>query len=219
MLRLGILGSTRGTVLSSLITAIQKDRLAAEIAVVLSNKAEALILEKAKKAGLSTQWLDPKNLTAIEYDQQISSVLQAHHVELIVLIGYMRIISPQFLTAWHHRIINIHPSLLPAFAGGMDKNVHQAVLKAKVKESGCTVHYVTEEVDKGPILLQKKCPVFAEDTVETLKTRVQQLEGEALIEVISSYKFPHFNSDAPSFSLFSVIENKKKHKLPEKNRA
>lgn len=190
MLRLGILGSTRGTVLLSLITAIRQKRLAAEIAVVLSNKAEALILEKAKQHGLSGQFLDPQNLTAVEYDQQMSSVLQAHQVDLIVLIGYMRIISPSFIAAWCKRIINVHPSLLPAFGGGMDKNVHQAVLEAKVKETGCTVHYVTEEVDTGPILLQKKCIVLPGDNVERLKARVQQLEGETLIEVISSYKAP-----------------------------
>ncbi len=190
MLRLGILGSTRGTVLLSLIQAIQQKRLLAEISVVLSNKADALILEKAHAHHVSAQYLDPSGLTVAEYDEHLSSMLQAHHVELIVLIGYMRILSPAFVTAWRHRIINVHPSLLPAFAGGMDKNVHQAVLEANVKESGCTVHVVTEAVDAGPILLQKKCIVLPGDNVDRLKARVQQLEGEALIEVISSYKVP-----------------------------
>src|ERR1700675_674476 len=125
MLRLGILGSTRGTVLLPLIDAIKKKRLNAEISVVLSNKADALILEKAKHQGLSAEFLDPRHVKALEYDEHLSSVLQAHHVELIVLIGYMRILSPEFVAAWRHRIINVHPSLLPAFAGGMDKNVHQ----------------------------------------------------------------------------------------------
>ncbi len=188
MLRLGILGSTRGTVMLALINAIQEKRLAAEIAVVCSNRAEALILENAKSAGLITYFIDSKNITQEAYDQKISDVLKKYHVELVVLIGYMKILSAGFIQTWRERIINVHPSLLPAFAGGMDNNVHQAVLEAGMIESGCTVHQVTEEVDAGPILMQKKCVVLQEDNRDSLKARVQALEAEALIEVIHSIK-------------------------------
>ncbi|TAL61953.1 MAG: phosphoribosylglycinamide formyltransferase, partial [Legionella sp.] len=97
-----------------------------------------------------------------------------------------RILSPEFVTHWKDRIINVHPSLLPAFAGKMDLAVHQAVIDAKVPETGCTVHFVTAEVDAGPIILQKKCPVLASDTAEGLKLKVQQLEALALVDAINS---------------------------------
>lgn len=185
ILRLAILGSTRGTDMLALIAAIAQQRLAAHIEIVLSNKSDAVILERAKQHGLKTLFISPTNLSREEYDQKISDTLHAHQIDLVVLIGYMRILSPSFVAEWQNKIINIHPSLLPAFAGGMDKNIHQAVLDAGVKETGCTVHYVTEKIDEGPILVQKKCPVYLDDTAEVLKQRVQQLEGEALIEAIN----------------------------------
>jgi phosphoribosylglycinamide formyltransferase-1 len=170
----------------ALIKAIQEKRLAAEIAVVCSNRADALILENAKLHHLVTHFIGAKNITKEAYDQKISDILKKYHVEWVVLIGYMKILSSAFIQTWHERIINVHPSLLPAFAGGMDNNVHQAVLDAGMKESGCTVHQVTEEVDAGPILMQKKCVVLPDDNKESLKARVQALEAEALIEVINS---------------------------------
>ncbi|CEG57091.1 phosphoribosylglycinamide formyltransferase [Legionella fallonii] len=186
MIRLGILGSTRGTNMLTLIDRINKRHLSASIEVVISNKSQAMILERAVDYGLNAEFLSPVGLSRSEYDQQISERLLHYHVDLVVLIGYMRILSPEFVTAWHDKVINIHPSLLPAFAGKMDVEVHQAVLDSGVKETGCTVHYVTEQVDDGPILLQKKCPVFSGDTVESLKQRVQELEGLALVEAIQS---------------------------------
>ena len=178
MIRLGVLGSTRGTLLQSLVAENM------EIAVVLSNKPDAFILERAKNAGLNSQFVDPAHLSREEYDQQVSAILKKHQVNLVVLIGYMRILSKAFVNEWSKKIINIHPSLLPAYAGKMDKAVHQAVLDAKEKETGCTVHYVTETIDEGPIVLQKKCPVFLTDDVLQLKARVQALEGTALVEAI-----------------------------------
>jgi phosphoribosylglycinamide formyltransferase-1 len=96
----------------------------------------------------------------------------------------MRILSEEFCRKWQDRILNVHPSLLPKYAGGMDTNVHKEVLRNGDMETGCTIHFVTEEVDAGPILIQKKCAVTGEDTVESLKTKVQQLEGMAFIEAI-----------------------------------
>ena len=185
MIRLGILGSTRGTNLLAIVEAIQQKRLPAEIEIVISNKQDALILERAKSFGLRAHFIDPKGLTRDEYDSNVSNLLSEHAVDLVVLIGYMRILSDAFVSKWQDKIINIHPSLLPAFAGKMDLEVHKAVLASGVAETGCTVHYVTQEVDAGPIITQKKCPVEPHDTPELLKARVQQLEGEAMVEAIN----------------------------------
>lgn len=184
MIRLGILGSTKGTHLLSLIEAINKGDLKASIEVVLSNKSHALILERANTYGIHSTFLDPAGLTREEYDLSISLQLEYYQVDLVVLVGYMRILSAEFVKQWHHKVINVHPSLLPAFAGLMDLQVHRSVLEAEVPETGCTVHYVTSEVDQGPILLQKKCSVDSDDTADSLKAKVQQLEARCLIEAI-----------------------------------
>lgn len=183
-LKLGILGSARGTDMLALIHAIEQKRLNASIEIVLSNKEEAIILDRAKQHGLKTIFADPQNLSREAYDQKLSAIFQTHQVDLIVLIGYMRIISNNMISLWQNKIINVHPSLLPRYAGGMDNHIHQAVIENGDLETGCTVHYVTEEVDGGPLLIQKKCTVLPSDTIESLKTRVQALEGEALIEAI-----------------------------------
>lgn len=188
MIRLGILGSTRGTNLLAIINAINEKRLSATIAVVISNRSDALILERAREHGLLAQFVDAQGFSREEYDRQISTLLKQQAVDLVVLIGYMRILSEEFVTMWENKIINIHPSLLPAFAGKMDMDVHRAVLQSGVKETGCTVHYVTKEVDRGPILLQKKCAVLMGDTPKLLKTRVQNLESETLVEAIRIHR-------------------------------
>ncbi len=181
---LGILGSTRGTDLEAIIAAIQHKNLSAEIKVVVSNKEDAYILERAKQHALPAVFLNPADLSRAAFDQKISTLMQAHAVDYIILIGYMRILSNEFVQEWRNKIINVHPSLLPAFAGGMDKDVYQRVLDSGITETGCTVHIVTEELDGGPILVQKKCPVLPNDSVEILKNRVQALEGDALVEAI-----------------------------------
>lgn len=183
-MRLGILGSTRGSNMLAIIRAIQEKKLSVSIEIVMSNKVDALILDRAQSHGLNAQYIDPKGLSRNEYDKVLSDCLLKAQVDLIVLIGYMRILSPCFVDLWTNKIINVHPSLLPAFSGLMDLQVHQAVLDSGISETGCTVHYVTQEVDAGPILLQKKCPVLTGDRAESLKDRVQTLEAEALIEAI-----------------------------------
>lgn len=188
MIRLGILGSTRGTNLSALVDAIQRKVLAASIQVVISNKADAPILERAQTAGLKTRFVAPAGSNREAYDRKISQILQEFQVELVVLIGYMRILSAEFVKQWENKIINVHPSLLPAHAGKMDLDVHRAVLAAGEKLTGCTVHYVTAEVDAGPIILQKECPVLSEDTPQSLKERVQQLEADCLIEAVNKVR-------------------------------
>ncbi|QMT61755.1 phosphoribosylglycinamide formyltransferase [Legionella sp. PC997] len=194
MIRIAVLGSTRGTNLNALVAAIEQHHLAASIELVLSNKEDALILEKAANFGIQSMFANPQGLSRTEFDNYLSAILKQHQIELIVLIGYMRILSAEFVSQWENKIINIHPSLLPAHAGLMNLDVHQSVLDEADTETGCTVHFVTEQVDAGPIILQKKCPVFPGDTAELLKARVQELEGLALIEAIQMIA----NSDSRS---------------------
>lgn len=183
-IKLAVLGSTRGTDLEAIIKAINNKTLEASIEIIISNKSEAYILERAKNNNIEALFIDPKNLTREEFDQKVIDVLEGKKIDLIILIGYMRILSSIFVKKYQNQILNVHPSLLPAFAGGMDLNVHEEVIKAGVKETGCTVHLVDEGVDTGKILIQKKCTVLPTDTPDTLKEKVQKLEGEALIEAI-----------------------------------
>lgn len=185
MIRLAVLGSNRGTNLAPIMHAIRQGDLQATLEIVISNKPEALILSKAREFSLPAHFIDSTDLSRENYDARVGKALSPYQVDLIVLMGYMRILSAAFVREWQQKIINVHPSLLPAFAGQMDLAVHEAVLAAGVPETGCTVHYVTEEVDAGPILIQKTCRVLAKDTPETLKERVQALEGAALIEAIA----------------------------------
>jgi len=189
-MKLAILGSTKGTDMEAIIDAIKDDILDASIEVVVSDSKDAFILERAKKHGIPAFFLDPKGKTREAFDNELIDLLRDFTPDVILLIGYMRILSAGFVRTFKDKIINVHPSLLPAFAGGMDLNVHQAVLDASVTETGCTVHLVDEGVDTGAILLQKKCSVSKNETAETLKQKVQQLEGEALVEVLRLYVIP-----------------------------
>jgi phosphoribosylglycinamide formyltransferase-1 len=185
--RIAVLGSTRGTDLQAIIDAIESNKLQADIKLVISNKEDAYILERAKKHQLPALHISGKNKTREEFDAEVSRILKVEGVDLILLIGYMRILSGQFVRDWENRILNVHPSLLPEFAGGMDLNVHQAVIDAKAKRTGCTVHIVDEGVDSGHIVVQKACDVLPNDTADTLKAKVQELEGLALIEAIEQF--------------------------------
>ncbi|KUF97278.1 hypothetical protein AM588_10006599 [Phytophthora nicotianae] len=183
-LKLAVLGSTRGSSMQPIIDAIEAGDLNASIDIVVSDKAAAGILERAKTHGIESVALSAKGLSRAEFDAQVSEVLKKKNIDLVLLIGYMRIMSGEFCKEWENKVLNVHPSLLPDFAGGMDLAVHRAVLDAKKTESGCTVHFVTEEVDAGPIAVQMKCPVLENDTPETLKARVQPLEGAAFLHAI-----------------------------------
>ncbi|MEM9244028.1 MAG: phosphoribosylglycinamide formyltransferase [Pseudomonadota bacterium] len=184
---LAILGSTRGTTMLYLLNAISANTLKAKINVVISDKENAYILQRAKANKIPAHFVSPKGLSRCDYDTKITALLQQQSIDLIVLIGYMRILSTEFVRQWHHKIINIHPSLLPRHAGLMDKAVHQAVLDSQDKKTGCSVHYVTETVDGGPIIMQKCCQVADHDTVDSLKAKVAWLEGKAYIESINHF--------------------------------
>jgi phosphoribosylglycinamide formyltransferase-1 len=186
-LRLGVLGSTRGTALQGVIDAIEAGRLAAEIVLIVSDKANAPILTRAAKHHIPALHIDFAGLTREAYDKKVTDAFLKARADIILMIGYMRIVSPAFVKAWEGRLLNVHPSLLPAFGGKMNRDVHRAVLDSGVRQTGCTVHIVTEEVDAGPVLLQKTCDVLPGDTVETLKDRVQALEQRAFVEVLKNW--------------------------------
>jgi phosphoribosylglycinamide formyltransferase-1 len=187
-LKIGVLGSTRGTALQGILDAKDSGRLDVDIVMVVSDKRTAPILERAEKHGVCALFLDPAGLKREAYDTQVSDVLQEAGAELVLLIGYMRILSPKFVETWKGRLLNVHPSLLPAFGGLMNQKVHEAVLAAGVSETGCTIHQVTEEVDGGPVVLQKRCSVLPGDTAEMLKDRVQALEQAAFVEVLQEWR-------------------------------
>ena len=193
IIKLAVLGSTKGTDMQAIINAIDDDRLDAEIVVVISNKEEAYILERAEKAKLESLYISNKDKTREEFDEEVMKVLDEKKVDLVLLIGYMRFLSKPFVEKWENKIINVHPSLLPKFAGGMDMDVHQSVLDAGEKESGCTIHFVDEGADTGAIILQKTCDIEPGETADSLKTKVQMLEGDAFIEVIKLFSDKKIN--------------------------
>ena len=183
-LKLGILGSTRGSNLDPIISAISSGELDAKIRVIISNKNDAPILERARHYKIAHHAINPNGKHREQFDREVHNMLMEYRIDMVLLIGYMRIVSSWFCEKWSDLILNIHPSLLPKHAGLMDLSVHQSVLEAKEKESGCTIHYVTSQVDAGTVIIQKRCPVYPEDTDTTLKARVQNLEGEAWIEAL-----------------------------------
>jgi len=168
--KIGVLVSGRGTNLQAIIDAIANGVLNADIAVVLSNKKDAPALARAQKKGIETVYLDPKQFASKkEYDLALAGELKNRQVDLVCLAGYMRILNPEFIGMFPDKIINIHPSLLPAFPG---LDVQQKAIDYGVKFSGCTVHFVNEEVDGGPIILQAVVPVHPSDDAETLANRI-----------------------------------------------
>ncbi len=185
MIKLGVLGSTKGTDLQAIFEAEKITKLNAKVNVVISNKENAYILKRAENHGIPAVFINHKNKKREDFDSEISAELKKNDIDLILLIGFMRILSDEFCKAWQGKILNVHPSLLPKYSGGMDMNIHDEVIANGDKESGCTIHFVTEELDNGPILIQKKCKVINGETAETLKTKVQQLEGLAFVEAIN----------------------------------
>lgn len=184
--RLGILISGRGSNFLAIAEAIHKRSLDAEIAVVISNQADAPGIAAARERGLAAAVLPSKGMDREAYDRQLAAELRKYRVDLVCLAGYMRILSGYFIREYAHRIVNIHPSLLPAFPG-LDAQ-HQA-LEHGVRFSGCTVHFVEEGLDSGPIISQAVVPVLAGDTAESLSARILKEEHriypEALALVLS----------------------------------
>ncbi len=182
MKRLGILLSGRGSNFQAIADAIAEKRLDAEIAVVISNRADAPGLEAARNRGIHAVLLPSKGLDRELYDRQLIAELRNHEVDLICLAGYMRILSGYFIREFPMRILNIHPSLLPAFPG-LDAQ-HQALAHG-VKVAGCTVHFVDEGLDSGPIIAQASVPVLDEDDADSLSARILREEHRLYSEAIA----------------------------------
>ena len=186
--KLGVLGSTKGTDLQAIVDSINQKKLEASVEVVISNISNTYILERAANHKIPNYFISHLSKTREQFDDEISTLLKKFKVDLVLLIGFMRILSAKFCKEWKMRILNVHPSLLPKHSGGMDINVHEEVIKNKEAETGCTIHFVTETVDGGPILIQKKCSVDIKDTPDLLKKKVQVLEGEAFLEAIKLFQ-------------------------------
>lgn len=190
MYKLGILASTKGTDLQAIIDEINNGTMPGiEIAIVLSNKKDAYVLERAHLQGVKAFFVDPAGKTREEYDRELARILKEHNVDLVCLIGYMRILSPAFVRQFSGRIINVHPALMPKFSGPgfYGKNVHEQVLTAGETETGCTIHLVDEDVDTGKILAQGKVKIEPGDTPAILKEKVQNLEKKLYPEVIRRF--------------------------------
>ncbi len=182
---LGVLVSGRGSNLQSIIDSIDSGQIAAEIGIVLSDNKGALALERADKAGIPTMFIDPGEFYDKKlYEQKLIDVLEESAVNLVILAGFMRLLSSHFIRYYQNQIMNIHPSLLPSFPG---LDAQQQALKAGVKVSGCTVHFVNEGIDTGPIILQEAVPVKDNDTVDSLASRILEREHVIYPRAISLY--------------------------------
>lgn len=188
-LRLAVFASGGGTNFQALLDAIDDDRLAASVAVCVSNTETAGALDRAAAHDIPTVVLDPSTHDGHTYPQTLLDTLRAHEVTFIALAGYLRIVPPTVVEAFRGRMLNIHPALLPAFGGkGMyGRRVHEAVLDYGVQWTGVTVHLVDEEYDTGPIVLQRPVPVQFEDTPETLSARVLKVEHALYPEALQLF--------------------------------
>jgi len=180
--RIGVLLSGRGSNFEALADSVASGRIPdAESAIVISNREGAPGLERAKARGISTRAIPSKGLERETYDRQVVAVLNEHKVDLVCLAGYMRLLSPFFVSSFPNRILNIHPSLLPSFPG---LESQRQALEYGVKFAGCTVHFVDENLDAGPIVLQSVVPVKDDDTEDTLSARILQEEHKIYSEAV-----------------------------------
>ena len=173
-LRVAVLASGRGSNLQAIIDAIKAGQAQAQIVAVISNKKDAIALERARKHGLTDIFVDPKPYAGRPdsreaYDRSLLEILQQHEVELVLLAGYMKIVTTVLVNAYANRMMNIHPSLLPSFPG---LDVQKKAIDWGCKLAGCTMHFVTEGVDEGPIIIQAAVPILDDDTPETLAARI-----------------------------------------------
>ena len=185
MIRIAVLVSGRGSNLQAIIDSIENKYLHAQISIVVSDIADAYALVRARTHGIKSVHIDPKRFDSKEsYETEILRVLDSHNVQLMLLAGYMKILGKTLLTAYKNRILNIHPALLPAFPG---LHAQEQAFKHGVKVAGCTVHFVDEELDGGPIILQKCVEVKEDDTAQTLAERILEQEHKIYPEAIKLF--------------------------------
>ncbi|MFZ2237380.1 MAG: phosphoribosylglycinamide formyltransferase [Dokdonella sp.] len=181
-MRVAVLASGRGSNLEALIDAQRSGRIHAELVVVASDKRRAGALQIAAEAGIETIVLSPRDFdTRAAFDLALFARVAEYHPDLIVLAGYMRIVDSAALAAWQGRIINIHPSLLPKYPG---LDTHQRAIDAGDMEHGASVHYVTAELDGGPVIAQTRLPIQSDDTSESLAVRLLPMEHELLVSTV-----------------------------------
>ena len=198
---IAVLASGKGTNLQSIIDKIESGYLNAKIACVLSDKADAFALERAKKHKITTIYLDSKKAKSREeYDKMIAKQLEKYKADVVVLAGFMRLLSNYFVDKYENKLINIHPSLLPSFPG---IHGYEDAWQYGVKVSGCTVHFVDEGCDTGPIILQKVNPIKDDDTFESFKERGLKIEHEALPEALKLFCEGRLKVDGRKVKIFS----------------
>jgi phosphoribosylglycinamide formyltransferase-1 len=180
--KLGILLSGRGSNFLAIAESVRQGRIPARIAVVISNRPEAAGIEHARQLGLDALVIPSRGISREDHDSTVIAALQKHGVDLVCLAGYMRLLSPEFVRAFPHKILNIHPSLLPAFPG---LDAQKQAVDYGVKVSGCTVHFVDEHLDHGPILVQRAVPVLEGDDEHTLAARILEQEHIAYTDAIN----------------------------------
>ena len=181
-MKIGILISGRGSNMSAIVEAVQSGFISdSEVAVVISDKTGAEGLERAKARSIETVVVEKNGRTRAAHDAEIIAELERRNVQLVCLAGYMRLLSPAFVRAFPNRILNIHPSLLPSFKG---LDAHRQAIDYGVKVSGCTVHFVDEDLDHGAIILQKAVEVRDDDTAETLSARILEFEHALYVEAL-----------------------------------
>lgn len=184
-LRLGVLASGRGSNLQAIINASEAGKIDALVAIVISDVAAARALERAGQHGIEAAFIDPSlHHTPEEFDAAVIDLLRKHEVGLVCLAGFMRLLSPHFILEYRNRVMNIHPAVLPAFPG---LHAQRQALRYGAKVSGCTVHFVDEGVDTGPIIIQAVVPVLDEDTEESLSTRILTYEHQVYPQAIQLF--------------------------------
>jgi phosphoribosylglycinamide formyltransferase-1 len=184
-LRVGVLASGRGTNLQAILDAVEAGRCPARVVVVVSDRPLAAALDRARRASIDAVHVDPQAAAdRAAFDQAIAAVLAKHDVELVCLAGYMRVLSPAFVAAYRHRILNVHPALLPAFPG---LHAQRQALAHGVKVTGATIHFVDDGVDTGPVVMQAAVPVREDDTEASLSARIRAEEHRLFPEAIRLY--------------------------------
>jgi len=197
MMRLGLLASGRGSNVHAILAAIREDRLRAEAVVLVCDRAGAGVIEVAQRAGVPVELIERSAFPSRGAQQTaIRDALTRYHADLVALAGFAAILDPVVVGAFEGRILNIHPALLPAFAGAMAPEPQAAALRDGVKESGCTVHIVTADVDAGPIVAQATVPVLPGDTVESLSARIHAAEHRLYPQVLQWFAEGRVSVDA-----------------------
>lgn len=190
MMNVAVFISGGGTNLQAIIDAIKENKINGKIKLVFSNRKNAYGLIRAQNESIDTFYLNRKKFFCNEeYDERILEELERKNIDLIVLAGYLNILSSKFVSKYSNRIINIHPSLIPSFCGDgfYGENVHKAVIKSGVKFTGATTHFVDEKVDTGAIILQDVVPVLINDDFETVAKRVLEIEHEILVKTVKAF--------------------------------